>query len=146
VPRWTVPDRDEARRIIFHLKHPEAHITPPWYSYNGRWILRYHGVDLESNSLGGLMDEAEDFESLDMAARGTTWERHFIAGEPNFAPLVCALIWHRLNHIDSRTKLPRRCMLQAPVMFRPGNELNQRIPGVQLPSPDSAPRPSQSTS
>ena len=125
---WTVPDRDEGRRIVFHLRHPEAHVTPPWYSRNGRWILRYQGVDLESDSLAGLMDEAEDFEALDNAARGTTWERHFIAGEPDYAPLMRVLLWNRLTGVDSRTELPRQCLLQPPVVFRPREELPQRQP------------------
>jgi|ERR1700761_2945497 len=126
---WAVPNRDEARRIIFQLKHPAAHVTPPWYSDNGRWQLRHRGVTLEAPALEKLMDEAEDFEMIDQVARGTTWDVHFIAGEPDFAPLMCVLIWDRLTGVDSRTKLPRQCLLPPPVMFRPREDLPQRIPG-----------------
>jgi hypothetical protein len=84
------------------------------------------------------MDEAEDFAALDNVARGTTWDAHFIAGEPNFAPFMCVLIWDRLTGVDSRTKLPRRCLIQPPVMFRPREDLPQRPPSAQRRSAAAA--------
>jgi hypothetical protein len=65
---WTVPDEDESRRIIFHLRYPGAQVTPSWCSANGRWHLRYRGMDLEASTLSGLMDEAEDYAALESLA------------------------------------------------------------------------------
>jgi hypothetical protein len=59
---WTVPDRDEARRIVWHLKHPDWRIVPGYYSPDGKWDARHGGtVDLEASTLGGLMDELDDY-------------------------------------------------------------------------------------
>jgi hypothetical protein len=61
---WTVPDQDEARRIIWHLKHPDWRIIPDYYSQDGKWHARHAGkVDIEASTLGRLMDELDDYAS-----------------------------------------------------------------------------------
>src|ERR1700761_7057764 len=102
---WTGPDKDEARRIVLQLKDPRWHITPGYFSHDGKWHARHGEHDLWSPTLGGLMDECEDFVLLQQAA---------------------VLVSHRATGVDSRSRLPRHARLRVPRVYRPRAELPQR--------------------
>ncbi len=125
---WTVPDRDEARRIVLQLKDPRWHITPGYYSRDGKWHARHGDVDLCAATLGGLMDECEDHVLLAQAAAGTLWDDVYMPGEPSIGPLASVLVFHQTTGVDSRSRLPRRARLRAPRIYRPRAELPQRHP------------------
>lgn len=123
---WTVPDRDEARRIVLHLKDPRWHITPGYYSQDGKWHARHDDVELTAPTLGGLMDECEDYVLLQQAAAGTLWDDFYVPGEPSIGPLASVLVFHRATGVDSRSRLPRHARLRVPRVYRPRAELLQR--------------------
>ena len=123
---WTVPDKDEARRIVLQLKDPRWHITPGYFSHDGKWHARHGEHDLWSPTLGGLMDECEDFVLLQQAAAGTLWNDFYVAGEPSLGPLASVLVSHRATGVDSRSRLPRHARLRVPRVYRPRAELPQR--------------------
>jgi hypothetical protein len=123
---WTVPDRDEARRIVLQLKDSRWHITPAYYSHDGKWHARHGNTDLCSATLGGLMDECEDHVLLQQVAAGTLWDDLYVPGEPNFGPLASVLVFHQATGFDSRSRLPRHARLLAPRIYRPKAELPQR--------------------
>jgi hypothetical protein len=123
---WAVPDRDEARRIVLQLRDPRWHITPGYYSHDGKWHARHGDGDLWSATLGGLMDECEDYMLLQQVQAGTLWDEFYVPGEPDIGPLASVLVVHQMTGVDSRSRLPRHARLRAPRIYRPRAELPQR--------------------
>ena len=125
MPRWTVPDQDTGRRIVLSLRYGWRFLSGS-DSDDGKWHATKDDLDLMGPTLGAVVTECEDWELMREAESGQLWDRVFIPGEPDPRPLATVLALHRMVGVDTRSKLPRTCLLEIPRIYARASTLTRR--------------------
>jgi hypothetical protein len=145
---WTIPDEDTSRRIVLSLRYGWP-FRPSWDCDDGQWHAMKGDLDLTGPNLKAVVTEADDLELMAEVESGTYWATVFVPGEPDPKPLATVLALHRTVGVDTRSKLPRRCLLETPKIYALPSTLAGAAcagaagpPGRQrLPGPGPAPGP-----